>query len=187
VNKRFARRPTTIPGLTAVERQPVGDHRGFLERLFDADELQSLIGDATIVQINRTLTVTRGTVRGMHYQRPPHAEIKLVTCLRGSVFDVAVDVRQNSPTFLRWHAETLSAEHPVSLIVPEGFAHGFQTLTDDCELLYFHTARYAPDAEGALNPRDSRLAIAWPLPIAEMSARDESHPMLTADFTGVAL
>lgn len=98
----------------------------------------------------------------MHFQRTPHAEMKLVSCVRGLVFDVAVDLRRGSPTFLRWHSELLSADNHKTLVIPEGFAHGFQTLTDDCEMLYLHTTAYAPDAEAGLNPQDARLAIAWP-------------------------
>ena len=139
------------------------------------------------MQINHTLTGRRGTVRGMHYQRPPHAETKFISCLRGEVFDVAVDLRHDSPTFLRWHAEVLSAENHRTLVVPEGFAHGFQTLTEDCELLYLHTAAFAPDSEGALNANDPRLAIAWPQPVSDMSARDAGHPILGDEFLGIKL
>jgi dTDP-4-dehydrorhamnose 3,5-epimerase len=101
-----------------------------------------------------------------------------VSCLRGEVFDVAVDLRDNSPTFLRWHAEVLSADNHKTLVIPKGFAHGFQTLTDDCEMLYFHTAAYQPGAEGGLNVLDPRLAIKWPLDVDVLSDRDRSHPMI---------
>jgi len=97
-----------------------------------------------------------------------------------------VDLRDNSPTFLRWHAEVLSADNHKTLVIPEGFAHGFQTLTDDCEMLYFHTATYQPGAEGGLNAQDPRLAIQWPLPVAGLSLRDAAHPLLDDEFTGVA-
>ena len=140
-----------------------------------------------IVQINRSLTLRRGAVRGMHFQYPPHAETKIVSCLKGEIFDVAIDVRANSPTFLQWHGAILSAENCQSLLIPEGFAHGFQTLTDDCELLYLHTAPHTPQSEGALNAQDSRVGIAWPEPITEMSDRDQSHPQVSADFQGVSL
>jgi len=140
-----------------------------------------------IAQINRTLTAHRGTVRGMHYQTPPHAEAKLVSCLRGTVFDVAVDVRRGSPTFLHWHAQRLSADNHHSLLIPPGFAHGFQTLEDNCELLYLHTAAYAAQAEAALNARDPRLDISWPAPINVQSPRDAAHPLLAGDFQGVEL
>lgn len=173
-------------GLRVFQRKPIGDSRGYFERLFCAEELQVLASGKQILQINHTLTANRGTVRGMHFQHPPHAEIKFVSCLRGEVFDVAVDLRHNSPTFLRWHAEVLSAHNHKTLVIPEGFAHGFQTLTDDCEMLYFHTAAYNSGAEGGLNAKDPRLAIKWPQPFVGVSPRDAAHPLLDNDFIGVA-
>jgi len=114
----------------------------------------------------------------------PHAETKVVSCLHGEVFDVAVDLRRNSPTFLQWYGAVLSAANQRSLLIPEGFAHGFQALTDDCELIYLHTAAYQPSAEGAVNANDPRLAIMWPLEISEMSERDRAHSLLAAEFEG---
>lgn len=184
---RFTPIETPLQGLTLLQRHPIGDQRGYFERLFCADELQSLLSGRGIVQINHSLTAQRGTVRGMHFQHPPHAEMKLVTCLRGEVFDVAVDLRQGSPTFLHWHGERLSADNDRTLVIPEGFAHGFQTLTDHCELLYFHTARYQPSAEGGLNAQDLRLNIGWPEAVTEWSPRDAALPGLTETFSGVAL
>jgi len=184
---RFEVAASPLPGLTLLHRKVLGDHRGYLERLFCVDDLQPLFGSRSIVQINRTLTAASGTVRGLHFQYPPAAEMKLVSCLRGEVFDVAVDLRRGSSTFLRWHAEILSADNHRTLLIPEGFAHGFQTLTNDCELVYLHTARYQPKAESGLNAADPRLAVAWPLPIAGRSDRDASLPLLTAEFTGVEL
>jgi len=178
---------TELTGLKVIRRTPVGDSRGFLERLFCADELGALMVQQTIVQINHTLTAKRGTVRGMHFQHPPHGEMKFVSCLRGEIFDVAVDLRRGSATFLRWHAERLGDKSQRTLFIPQGFAHGFQTLTDHCELLYFHTAAYRPDAEGGLNPRDPRLEILWPSEITHLSPRDASHPMLTREYAGVEL
>jgi dTDP-4-dehydrorhamnose 3,5-epimerase len=177
---RFTHIDTPIAGLVLLQRHPIGDQRGYLERVFCRDELKAIIGDRDIIQINHTLTAKAGTVRGMHFQHPPHAEMKLVTCLRGEVFDVAVDLRQGSPTFLHWHAEHLSADNHRTLAIPEGFAHGFQTLTDDCELLYLHTAAYQPDAEDGLNALDPALAIPWPQPASERSARDLALPLLHA-------
>lgn len=185
MSDRFDILETPLAGLCVLQRKPIGDSRGYLERLFCAEELQNLAPGKHIAQVNHTLTANRGTVRGMHYQHPPHAETKFVSCLRGEVFDVAVDLRHNSPTFLRWHAEVLSAVNHKTLVIPEGFAHGFQTLTDDCEMLYFHTAAYQPGAEGGLNAQDPRLAICWPLPVAELSPRDATHPLLDKTFTGV--
>ena len=178
---------TPLQSLKLVQRRPLGDSRGYLERMFCAEEFRALIPGGSIVQINHTLTTTRGTVRGLHFQYPPFAETKFVSCLRGEVFDVAVDVRQGSPTFLSWHAEILSAGNHRSLLVPEGFAHGFQTLTDDCELLYLHTAAYQPDSEGGLNAGDPMLNITWPIAVSELSPRDSAHPLLSGAFCGVAV
>jgi dTDP-4-dehydrorhamnose 3,5-epimerase len=176
---------TPLQGLKLIQRNPIGDHRGYLERMFCAEELQSLIPGRGIVQINHTLTAKRGTVRGLHFQYPPYAETKIVSCLRGEVFDVAVDLRQGSPTFLHWHVEILSADNHKSLLIPEGFAHGFQTLKEDCELLYFHTAAYQPSAEGGLNALDSMLNICWPEAVIELSSRDAAHPSVTVAFVGL--
>lgn len=182
---RFLVHDTPLTGLKLIERKPVGDARGFLSRLFCESELAAAGWTRGIAQINHTLTRTQGAVRGMHFQRAPHAEMKLVSCLRGAVWDVAVDLRADSPTFLKWHAAELSADNHRSLLIPEGFAHGFQTLTADCELLYLHSAAYVPDAEGGLQPQDPALAIAWPLAISEISARDSQHALLTQAYTGL--
>lgn len=176
---------TPIAGLVCVQRPRIEDSRGFLSRLFCADTLRAAGFDAAISQINHTLTRRRGSVRGLHFQHPPHAEIKLVGCLRGEVFDVAVDLRRGSPTFLRWHAEILSADNQRSLLIPRGFAHGFQALTDDCELIYLHSTAYAPDAEGAVNALDPALGIGWPLVITDISDRDRAHPALVPGFQGI--
>jgi dTDP-4-dehydrorhamnose 3,5-epimerase len=184
---RFTVTNLPLAGLKRVQRQRLGDNRGFLARLFCAEELAAAGWSKPIAQINHTYTAKQGTVRGMHFQRPPHAEMKLVTCIRGEVWDVAVDVRLGSPTYLRWHAERLSAENGRALLIPEGFAHGFQALTDDVELIYAHSAAYAPEAEGGLHPSDPRLGIAWPLAITELSARDAGHAMIDSDFEGVRL
>lgn len=183
---RFSIRPTAISGLSVIERYPIGDERGYLERLFCTDALRSIIGERQIIQINHTLTAKAGTVRGLHFQHPPHAEMKLVTCLRGEVFDVAVDLRRDSSSFGQHHTEILSAGNHKTFSIPEGFAHGFQTLTENCELLYLHTAAYAPSAEGGLDALDPTLKIEWPLPIGERSARDEAHPRIGSDFAGIA-
>ena len=184
---RFITQLTSIADLMILQRQPIGDDRGYLERLFCQDELQTLFKGRSIVQINHTLTTKVGTVRGMHFQYPPHAEMKLISCLCGEVFDVAVDLRQGSSTFLQWHGEVLSANNHRTFVIPEGFAHGFQTLTDRCELIYFHTTAYTPQAEGGVRHDDSRLNLTWPLAITEISQRDLSHPLLNEDFAGIAL
>jgi dTDP-4-dehydrorhamnose 3,5-epimerase len=186
MNNRFDILATPISDLQILLRKPIGDDRGYLERLFCAEELQPFMSGKSIAQINHTLTTNRGTVRGMHFQYPPHVETKIICCLRGEVFDVAVDLRNNSPTFLRWHAEILSADNHRTLVIPGGFAHGFQTLTGNCEMLYFHTALYHPGAEGGLSVHDPRLGISWPLPVSGISPRDAGYPLLQDDFAGVA-
>lgn len=176
---------TDLADLKVIRRFPHGDSRGYLERLFCSIEFSSFMGNRSIVQINHTVTEYRGTVRGMHYQRPPHAEMKIVSCLKGEVFDVAVDLRGGSETFLRWHAEVLSGDNYKTLVIPEGFAHGFQTLSDQCEMLYFHTTAYAPDNEFGINAHDPMLGIAWPCVITQRSERDMAHPELPHDFPGL--
>ena len=176
---------TPLAGLVVVQRPHRDDARGFFSRLFCAQELVAIGFAAPVAQVNHTLTLHCGAVRGLHFQHPPHAEDKFVSCLRGEVFDVAVDLRRGSPTFLRWHAQVLSAANRTSLFIPQGFAHGFQALAPDCELLYLHSKPYAAEAEGALNARDPALAIAWPLPITDLSERDARHPCIDASFTGI--
>lgn len=182
---RFLVHETPIAGLKLIERKPIGDERGFLERLFCQESFESLLSGRTIRQVNRTLTRKLGTVRGMHFQYPPHAEIKIVSCLKGKVWDVAVDLRKGSPTFLKYHAVILSEDMPRTYFIPEGFAHGFQTLTPNCELIYVHMADYKAASEGALNALDPRLDICWPAAITERSQRDEGHALLTDSFVGI--
>ncbi len=184
---RFTIEQLPLAGLKLVSRQSRRDRRGFLSRLFCAEELAEAGWVRPVAQINHTFTGKRGTVRGLHYQNSPYSEMKLISCLHGEIWDIALDVRANSPTFLHWHAEALSAENGKALLIPEGFAHGFQTLSDDVELLYLHSENHEPTAEAGLNPRDPRLAIFWPLPISEISQKDAGRPMLETKFEGVTL
>lgn len=176
-----------LNGLQVVQRKAIEDHRGFLSRFYCAEEFREAGISKPVAQINHTLTRQKGAVRGLHFQHPPHAEIKLVSCLHGEIYDVAVDLRRNSPTFLQWHGEILSATNRRSLLIPEGFAHGFQALTEDCELIYLHTAAYHPDCEGALNVMDTEIKIAWPLHVNDLSERDRNHPFITSDYQGIVL
>ncbi|VFR35467.1 dTDP-4-dehydrorhamnose 3,5-epimerase [plant metagenome] len=177
--------PTSIAGVMLVETPLREDHRGAFGRLYCDRELADLAGTRRIVQVNQSRTREAGAVRGLHFQHAPHAEMKFVRCLRGRVWDVAVDLRAGSPTFLRWHAQELRADRHAMLVIPEGCAHGFQVLEADSELLYLHTAHYDPDADGGLRHDDPRLAIAWPLPVADLSERDRAHPLLSPDFAGL--
>ena len=184
---RFDFTTTPLTGLTLVQRKVTEDQRGFLSRFYCANDFNEAGLNTPIAQINHTLTKTKGAVRGLHFQNPPHAEIKLVSCLQGEIFDVAVDLRQNSPTFLQWYGVVLSVQNRQSLLIPEGFAHGFQALSQYCELIYLHTAAYHPEAEGALNVADPRLNIAWPLAVTEISERDRNHQLIEQDFQGITL
>lgn len=169
-----------------LESKFFGDHRGAFSRLFCADELKDILGHRTILQINHSLSRKTGTIRGMHYQLPPHAEMKIVRCLRGRVLDIAVDLRRDSLTFLQWTALELSATNYLAFVIPEGCAHGFQVLEDDTELLYLHTAFYTPAAEGAVRFDDPKLNITWPFAPTDISARDLNHELLPEDFKGIA-
>ncbi len=182
---RFEFIDTPLVNLKVIQRKPVGDNRGFLSRLYCSQELTAVGLDKPVYQVNHTLTRLKGTVRGLHYQNQPYLEAKLITCLKGEIFDVAVDLRKNSPTFLKWHSVVLSEDNFRSLLIPEGFAHGFQTLSDDCELIYLHTAPYVKESEAALNVNDPKLGIEWPLKITELSDRDRTHPLITNDFKGI--
>jgi dTDP-4-dehydrorhamnose 3,5-epimerase len=174
-----------LEGLKLVTRRRIGDHRGFLSRLFCSEELAWAGWTKPIAQVNHTYTARPGTVRGMHFQRTNYAEMKCVNCIRGEIWDVAVDIRVNSPSFLQWHAERLSADLGTAMLIPEGFAHGFQALTEDVELIYFHSEVYTPEAEAGLNPKDPMLAIAWPMEVAELSQRDAAHPMVADSLVGM--
>lgn len=167
---------TALPGAHVVEPQPIEDARGFFARTFCAAEFAAR-GLATVfVQHNTSGNIRRGTLRGLHFQRPPHQEVKVVSCLKGAVFDVIVDLRPASPTFRRWLGVELSAANRRSLYIPEGFAHGFQTLADDSEVGYLMSAMYEPGAAAGYRWDDPAFAIAWPLPPAVMSEKDRAWP-----------
>ena len=179
--------PTLIEGVVTVDTTPFADHRGRFMRLFDQNLLEPVIGERVIRQINFSRTEAVGAVRGMHYQKAPHAEMKLVRCLKGRVLDVAVDLRQGSPTFLQYHAEELTPETGRMLVIPEGCAHGFQVLEAGSELLYLHTAFYEPSAEGGVLHDDPALGIRWPLAVTDLSARDTKHPLIDEQFKGLVI
>lgn len=167
-----------LPGAYRVELEPRGDARGFFARLFCAEEFAARGLATRWVQCNTSFTAAAGTLRGLHFQRPPMAETKLLRCIRGAIFDVIVDLRAGSPTFGRWHGERLDDMNRTMICVPEGFAHGFQTLTPDVEMLYFHSAPYSAAHEGGLRWDDGRVAVDWPLRVTEISSRDAAFPTL---------
>lgn len=178
---------TPITDLMVAESKAYKDERGAFARLFCEQSLSAVIGGRKIVQINHSRTEALGAVRGLHFQRPPHAEMKLVRCLKGKVWDVAVDLRPHSPSYKRWYAHMLSPENAHMMVIPEGFAHGFQVLEAGCELLYLHTAFYKPEVEGGLRYDDPELGIAWPLPVTDISARDSNHAYINSSFRGIVL
>lgn len=178
---------TPIEGLWQITTTPRGDARGSLTRLYCADEFEEITPGLRFVQVNYSITALRGTLRGMHFQRAPALEAKLIRCLRGSVFDVIVDVREHSATFGSWHAIELTELNQRQVLIPPGCAHGFQTLADDCHLLYQHSAAYAPHCEDGLAFDDAQVGIQWPLSIAEISARDRSFKRIGSGFEGVRI
>lgn len=186
VTPRFRFQPTPLAGLWLAQRQPIRDTRGFFARFYCAQEFAAIGVVQPLAQINHSFSHQPGTLRGLHFQHPPHAETKVVSCLSGRIFDVAVDLRSGSPTFLQWFGAELSAQAQNSLVIPPGFAHGFQTLEPDSEILYLVTTAYSAEYEDGLHPLDPALAIDWRLPVAEISARDAQRPLLdVANYAGV--
>jgi len=178
---------TPLQGLYVVEANPFIDHRGAFARWFCEAELAEIIGSRHIKNVNFSRTVQKGSIRGMHFQKPPHAEMKLVRCIKGKVFDVAVDLRLDSKTYLQWHGVKLSAEKMNMFAIPEGFAHGFQSLDDNVEMLYLHTEFYNKESEDALRYNDPKLNIQWPLQITEISEKDAKHPLINSNIIGVKI
>jgi dTDP-4-dehydrorhamnose 3,5-epimerase len=177
----------TLKNAYVLEPEPFADHRGKFIRIYCYKELQRIGHSKPIVQINHSISIQKGTVRGMHFQYRPKAETKIVKCVCGSVFDVIIDLRRGSSTFLQWHGEVLSAENMKMMYVPEGFAHGFQVLEENTELLYSHTEFYSPEHEGGVRYDDPVINISWPLEVTDISEKDQSHPLLSKDFAGIDL
>jgi len=175
---------TSIAGAFEVRHDVSSDDRGRFKRQYCEREFAAAGLNTRWVQVNHSVTTERGAIRGLHFQRPPHGEAKLVSCPVGRAFDVAVDLRRGSETFLRWAA--VEIDDAVSFYIPEGCAHGFQALSDEVHLIYLHSAFYAPEAEGGVRFDDPRLGIAWPLPPATLSDRDRSFALLGDDFEGLA-
>lgn len=178
---------TAIAGLNIIERLPIEDQRGCFTRLFCKAELALAGIETEIRQINLSQTKSQGTVRGLHFQHPPFAETKIVSCVSGSVFDVAVDLRRDSPTFLHWHAELLTGDNLKAMAIPPGFAHGFQALENNCTLLYLHSQAYNPEHEDGLRFDDPRIAVAWPQPAKDLSDRDQRFSPLNSQFAGIKI
>ncbi len=176
---------TKLSGVYIIEPQPKRDYRGLFIRVFCREEFRQINHAGEFVQINHSITREKGTVRGVHYQLPPIAEIKLIRCIKGRVFDAIVDIRKGSPTFLHWVGAELSAENMEMVYIPKGCAHGFQTLEDDCELIYHHTEFYTPQYETGIRYNDALVNISWPLEVRNLSERDKSYPLLDKNFKGI--
>jgi dTDP-4-dehydrorhamnose 3,5-epimerase len=178
---------TQVSDVFVVETNKFKDQRGSFSRIFCDQDLSAILGERSIAQINLSQTQAKGAIRGMHFQHPPHAEMKIIRCLKGKVFDVALDLRANSSTFLQWHGEILTANDNKMLVIPEGFAHGFQTLEEDCELLYYHSTHYTPESEGGILFDDPMININWPLACTDASERDRQHKPLEKTYSGIKL
>ncbi len=168
--------PQDIEGVWLIELEPIADLRGAFARTFCAREFAAHGLATDFVQHSRSLTRNKGALRGMHFQKPPHAETKLVSCIRGGIYDVCLDLRQGSKTFGRWMAVELSADNAHQLYIPAGCAHGFQALSDDCEVEYLISQYYVPEAGAGVRWDDPQFAIKWPLPVAAMSDKDRAWP-----------
>jgi dTDP-4-dehydrorhamnose 3,5-epimerase len=170
--------PLDLAGAYRIELNPTGDERGFFARSWSAQEFEDRGLNATLVQCSVSFNRQRGTLRGLHFQIAPHEEAKLIRCTRGAIFDVIVDLRLTSPTFGQWRAAELNALNHVSVYAPEGFAHGFQALEDDTEVLYQISAAYTPEAVRGVRWDDPSLSIRWPIKHTILSERDNSLPLL---------
>ena len=168
-----------LPGLMLVEPDPISDARGSFSLSYDEAAFRARGLNTTWVQSNISVNRRRGTLRGMHFQRTPHEQIKLVRCTRGVIVDVALDLRRDSPTYKRWFEVELSAENQKALYVPKGFAHGFQSLTDDSEVLYQMGGVYVPEAASVVRWDDPAFGIEWPLPDPILSEKDATCPFFS--------
>ena len=184
-NFKFSK--TSISNLKIISREYKNDTRGYLTRLFCQDELNKKKYNNNIKQINLTLTAKKNTLRGFHYQIKPFCETKYVTCVKGKVLDIVIDLRKKSKTFLKYHSEIIKEDDSKTILIPKGFAHGFLTLVDNCKLLYFHTANYRPKYERGINFKDPILKFKLKLKPKFISERDKNFPLLDNDFKGIEI
>ena len=172
--------PTPLNGAFLIRPEPRADQRGAFARAFCAREFSAAGLETNYVQTNISSNTLAGTVRGMHFQRAPHAEVKLVRCVKGAIHDAIVDLRETSATYLQSFAAELSEDNGLTMYVPQGFAHGYQALSDGATAFYMVSAFYAPEAEGGLRCNDPKLAIAWPRAVTDISDKDAAWPLLPA-------
>ena len=178
---------TKLHGAFVIELEPLTDLRGSFMRTYCKKEFEKIGNTEEFVQHNHSVNTRKGTVRGMHFQHPPNAEVKLIRCISGSVFDVLVDLREASPTFLQWFGVELSATNLRMIYVPPGVAHGFQTMEDNSQLLYQHTRYYTPSSEAGIRYDDPRVGVQWPLPVCIISDKDKTYPLLKSTYKGILL
>jgi dTDP-4-dehydrorhamnose 3,5-epimerase len=176
---------TALHGSYIISLEPFSDERGWFARTYCKKDFAIIGHEKEWVQLNHSFTKNKGTIRGMHFQHPPFSEIKMIRCIAGAVLDVIVDIRKDSPTFLHHVTVELSAANKQMIYIPEGFAHGFQTLEENSELIYHHSEYYQPGVEGGLRYNDAALKVQWPLPIQNISERDLNHPLLDNNFKGI--
>jgi dTDP-4-dehydrorhamnose 3,5-epimerase len=176
-----------LKGAYIIELEPYRDSRGLFARTFCKNEFKKIGHHKEFVQFNHSATSQKGTIRGMHYQVPPGAEIKLIRCIRGSVYDVIIDLRHYSPTFLSYYGVELSEENMKMIYVPEGFAHGFQTLENNAQLIYHHTQFYNPEYERGIRYNDPSVGINWPLKAVNVTEKDKNYPLIDNNFKGIKI
>jgi len=179
--------PSHIEGLYTIAVRKLSDERGIFARTYCKNEFKQIGFDKEFVQFNHSLNKNKGTVRGMHFQQQPFAETKLIRCVQGAVYDVAVDLRKNSPTFLQWFGVELNEENMLSVLIPAGFAHGFQAVTDDAVLIYHHTEFYTPQADSGIRFDDPALKIEWPMPPVFVSEKDKGYGAIDNNFKGIEI
>lgn len=177
--------PTNLSGSYVIDVKSFTDERGWFARYYCKNEFEEIGHNKEWVQLNHSFTLEKGTMRGMHFQKKPFEEIKMVKCIAGKVYDVIIDLRRNSQTFLQWIGVELSTVNKKMMYIPQGFAHGFQCLEDNCELIYHHSEFYNPEAEAGIRFDDSEINIQWPLPVTILSPRDKNHPYLDKNFEGI--
>jgi dTDP-4-dehydrorhamnose 3,5-epimerase len=178
---------TPILDLFVIQLDVFEDERGFFARSFCKNEFKKIGFEKEFVQINHSFNRNKGTIRGMHFQRPPHTETKLIRCIEGSVYDVVVDLRKSSPTYLNHFGVELSAKNLKSILIPDGLAHGFQTLEDNSALIYHHSNFYSPNSEDGVRYNDSSLNISWKLPPINISNKDLSYPLINQNFESISI
>lgn len=182
MSEKLKIKPLKLKGTFLIESNSFKDHRGVFARFFCQNEMKEVVGERQIMNVNFSKTIREGSFRGLHYQKPPFAEMKMVRCIRGNVKDFFVDIRADSETFLKWDSVELSADEMNMVVIPEGFAHGFQALEDNSEIIYLTSQFYSAEHEGALNVNDPELAIELPLKISDISDKDKNHPFVDDQF-----